>query len=70
MYFVILLLISFSVLSVSSSPTTFNANKIEEEGDALVNEDLDTFKSLAENKESIKSYVDKLKDYVSKGVEN
>ena len=63
-----LLLTLFSLLfvAVKSAPSV---NDFKTEGDALVAADLDTFKSLAENKAPIKPYVKNLRDYLVKGLE-
>lgn len=66
----LIILFLFVFLTVDSAPTVFNLNQIKEEGEALVIEDLEIFKSQAENNESIKEYVNKLKDYLLKAVEN
>jgi len=54
-------------VAVKSAPSV---NDFKTEGDALVTADLETFKSRAENKESIKPYVKNLRDYVVKGDKN
>src|SRR5207244_3439694 len=66
----LIILFLFVFLTVNSAPTVFNLNQIKEEGEALVIEELEIFKFQAENNESIKEYVNKLKDYLLKAVEN
>jgi len=63
-----LLFILFSLLfvAVKSAPSV---NDFKTEGDALVTADLESFKTVAENKGSIKPYVENLRDYLVKGVE-
>jgi len=67
---VIIVILCLFFVSTKSAPTVYNANQIKTEGYSLINSDFDSFKNQAENKESIKTYVDKLKEYVRKGVEN
>jgi len=58
------------VIAVVSVPTKQDLKAIRDEGNALITKNFDEFKVKASQLESIKPFVEELKEYLAKGVKN